>query len=427
LIFLGLLVVAAAVVLLVRRVEVRLVLFSSGLLMAALAGQPLLILDTFGKAMVAGVVAPICSAMGFAAVLTASGCDRQLVVALTRLLHGTGPWLAPASILVAYFCNLAIPSQAGTAAALGPVLVPLLRAAGLTPAQAGAALVLGASFGGELLNPAAQDVLAVGATCAGGAGPITALIVPSGIGGAFVAAFGYWFFTARRLQHSPEPPKRLPVNWLRAFMPLFPVTVLLLSYGGTPGLAWLSKLPEEPGFANVGSGLPVVRAMLLGTALVCILCWRQLQATSKEFYEGMGRAYGSVISLTITAQCFGAGLTAIGLTTSLLALVGHNRTLGILLAIVFPGALAMLSGSGSGPVLAFAQSLLPHMDESHQPTRIAALACHSGSFGRTLSPVAAVVIYTAGLVGVDPRELLKHVARPLLLGALASFVLALIW
>ena len=51
-IFLGLLVVAAAVVLLVRRVEVRLVLFSSGLLMAALAGQPLLILDTFGKAMV---------------------------------------------------------------------------------------------------------------------------------------------------------------------------------------------------------------------------------------------------------------------------------------------------------------------------------------------------------------------------------------
>ncbi len=426
-IFLGLLVVAATVVLLVRRVEVRLVLFVSGLVMASLAGQPLLIVDTFGKAMVAGVVAPICSAMGFAAVLTASGCDRQLVVALTRLLHGTGPWLAPAAILVAYFCNLAIPSQAGTAAALGPVLIPLLRAAGLTPAQAGAALVLGASFGGELLNPAAQDVLAVGATTHDGSGPITALIVPSSIAGAFVTAAAYWFFTARKLKHEPEPPKKLPVNWVRAFMPLFPVTVLLLSFAHVPGLVWLATPPQDPSFSNVALGLPVVRAMCLGTGLVCLLCWRQLQAISKEFFEGMGRAYASVISLTITAQCFGAGLTAIGLTQSLLALVGTDRTLGVLLAIVFPGVLAMLSGSGSGPVLAFAQSLLPHLDESHQPVRIAAIACHSGSFGRTLSPVSAVVIYVAGLVGVDPRELLQHVWRPLLAGALVSFVSALVF
>lgn len=424
--FLALLVVAATIVLLVRRVEVRLVLFTSGLVMASLVGQPLLIVDTFGKAMVAGVVAPICSAMGFAGVLTASGCDRQLVVALTRLLHGTGPWLAPAAILVAYFCNLAIPSQAGTAAALGPVLVPLLLAAGLKPAEAGAALVLGASFGGELLNPAAQDVLAVGATTPAGSGPITALIVPSSIAGAFCAAASYWFFTARRLTHHPEPPKRLPVNWLRAFMPLFPVTVLLLSFAGMPGLRWLATPPQDPAYANVALGLPVVRAMLLGTGMVCLLCWRQLQAISREFYEGMGRAYGSVISLTITAQCFGAGLTAIGLTASLLSLVGSDRTLGVLLAIVFPGALAMLSGSGSGPVLAFAQSLLPHLDASHQPLRIAAIACHSGSFGRTLSPVSAVVIYTAGLVGVDPRELLKHVVRPLLVGAAVSFLVALL-
>lgn len=424
--FLGLLVVAAAIFLLIRRVEVRLVLFCSGLALATLAGNPLLIVDTFGKAMVAGVVAPICSAMGFAAVLTASGCDLQLVVALTRLLHGTGPWLAPASVLVAYACNLAIPSQAGTAAALGPVLIPLLRAAGLRPAQAGAALVLGASFGGDLLNPAAQDVQAIAATTGQAASAISRILLPSNLCGVLVAAGSFWFWTARRLSNSPEPSQRLPVNWLKAFMPLFPVVVLLGSYAGVPGLGWVTAVPDDPAFANVAQGLPVVRAMLLGTGLVCLIAWRQLQATSREFYEGMGRAYGSIISLTITAQCFGAGLAAIGLTGALLSLVGANRALGIGLAIVFPGLLALLSGSGSGPVLAFAQSFLGQLDSTHEPARMAALACLSGGFGRTCSPVSAVVMYTAGLVGVDPRELLQPLARPMLLGASTSFLLALL-
>ncbi|HZP83104.1 MAG TPA: hypothetical protein VFB21_15795, partial [Chthonomonadaceae bacterium] len=78
LLFLACLIVVGAVVLMARQVEVRLALLGAGLLMALLAGKPLAVLDTFTTAMVAVMVAPICAAMGFAAVLKATDCDRHL-------------------------------------------------------------------------------------------------------------------------------------------------------------------------------------------------------------------------------------------------------------------------------------------------------------------------------------------------------------
>jgi DcuC family C4-dicarboxylate transporter len=69
----------------------------------------------------------------------------------------------------------------------------------------------------------------------------------------------------------------------------------------------------------------------------------------------MGAAYGSIISLTITAQCFGAGIAAVGLSEQLLHAAQKTGSLN-LLAAGFPWTLATLSGSGSGPVLAFAET-----------------------------------------------------------------------
>src|SRR5688500_2593805 len=74
-----LLIIGGAVYLIARRMDVRLVLLAAGLVLAGLAGRPLAVFDTFTRAMVTGMVAPICAAMGFAAVLAATGCDRHLV------------------------------------------------------------------------------------------------------------------------------------------------------------------------------------------------------------------------------------------------------------------------------------------------------------------------------------------------------------
>jgi len=96
--------------------------------------------------------------------------------------------VVPGGILVAYLVNMAVPSQASTAAALGPILVPLLLASGLPAAVAGAALILGASFGGDLLNPGSQDVQAVAGVAKLSAVALSARVIPASIAGAVVAA-----------------------------------------------------------------------------------------------------------------------------------------------------------------------------------------------------------------------------------------------
>jgi len=119
-------ILAVSLALVARRVDVRLVLIGAGLALAALGGRPLASADTFTRAMVAPMVAPICASMGFAAVLGLTGCDRHLVRLLLAPLRRARRAVLPGTILAAYLVNLAVPSQSSTAAMLGPVLLPAL-------------------------------------------------------------------------------------------------------------------------------------------------------------------------------------------------------------------------------------------------------------------------------------------------------------
>jgi DcuC family C4-dicarboxylate transporter len=444
---LTLLIIAAAVYLMVRGVEVRVVLLGAGLAMAVLARRPLVITDTFTRAMVAGMVAPICAAMGFAMVMTATGCDKHLVHLLLKPLRRTRFLVLPGGLLVAYLVNMAISSQTSTAAALGPILVPLLMASGYRPTVAGAALLLGASFGGDLLNPGAQDVQAIAGVTGLAGAELSRRIIPASIAGALVATITFALLNGRAGARGartdevapgdaaqaavPAPaapaasasPKDFRINPLRAALPLVPVALLLLGYGGLPWLRWLVTVPEAPDWKPLANALPVVRAMLVGLALTAAVCWRDVARLTRSFFEGMGAAYGSIISLTITAQCFGAGIAAVGLSDVLLSAATRTGSRNVL-AASFPWALACLSGSGSGPILAFAEMFLTNMGGGDETAKLAALACFGGAFGRTMSPVAAVVVYTSGLVGVSPVLLIRRLLPALLAGAAVAMILA---
>jgi len=56
--------------------------------------------------------------------------------------------------------------------------------------------------------------------------------------------------------------------------------------------------------------------------------------------------------------------------------------------------------------------------------RLAALACFGGAFGRTMSPVAAVVVYCSGLAAVSPIALVRRLTPAIAAGAVVSFGLA---
>jgi DcuC family C4-dicarboxylate transporter len=426
---LTLLIIAAAVYLMVRQVDVRLVLLGAGLAMALLARKPLVITDTFARAMVASMVAPICAAMGFAMVMTATGCDKHLVHLLLRPLRRARLLILPGGILVAYVVNMAISSQTSTAAALGPILVPLLLAAGYSPTVAGAALLLGASFGGDLLNPGAQDVQAIAGVTQIPAPALSRRIIPASIAGAFVATTTFTLLNWRTTPTQPneptpsQPAEEFRIDPLRAAIPLVPIALLLLGYAGVPWLRWLIAVPDAPDWKPLANALPIVRAMLIGTALAALICWREISRLTRSFFTGMGDAYAGIISLTITAQCFGAGIAAVGLSEVLLTAATKTGALK-LLSGGFPWALATLSGSGSGPVLAFAETFLKQMPPGDPTTQLAALACFGGAFGRTMSPVAAVTVYTFGLTSVSPVLLIRTLLPALLAGAAVAMLLA---
>ncbi len=159
---LALLMVATAVVLVVKGWDVRLVLLGAALAIAALAGDvPLVLREFLATFSNEKFVVPICSAMGFAYVLKHTGCDRHLVKLLMDPLRHFRVLLVPGVIASGFIVNIPLVSQTSTAVCLGAVVVPLMRAAGYSMATIGACLLLGASIGGELLNPGAPELLTV--------------------------------------------------------------------------------------------------------------------------------------------------------------------------------------------------------------------------------------------------------------------------
>lgn len=117
----SIIVVIATIYALIKRYEARLVLITSGLVMAIASLQPMVAFQQFDKSMTNGaLIIAICSAMGFAASVSLTKCDVHLVALLTRPLKSLGVMLLPACMLVTSLCSVAIPSTAGLCAAVGP-------------------------------------------------------------------------------------------------------------------------------------------------------------------------------------------------------------------------------------------------------------------------------------------------------------------
>ena len=331
------LIIATSMTLIVRRVDVRVVLIGAGLALAALSGRPMAIADTFARAMVAPMVAPICASMGFAAVLKVTGCDRQLVNLLIRPLRKTRWAVLPGGIAATYLVNLAVPSQSSTAAMMGPVLLPLIVAAGSGREHAAAALVLGSSFGGDLLNPGSQDVQSIAGMTRIRAEDLSHRIVPASLTGLVVAAIAFAVMNRRAtgvdeeptsaiLDAGDDPPPIVPSSLLKAFVPLVPISLLLVAHSGWPPMAWLLRLPPGDDWKPLAGALPVVRAMLMGVMTAAALALRDVARLAREGFDGMGSAYGNRSGpLTISAQCFGAGVAASGLGDALLRHAGGSR------------------------------------------------------------------------------------------------------
>lgn len=449
-------VAAVAVALTVRGWDVRLVLLGAALLIAgatdltaapdparplALAAVVREFLGTFANEK---FVVPICTAMGFAYVLRHTGCERHLVLLLVTPLRTVRGLLVPGVVLVGFLVNIPVISQTSTAVCIGPVLVPLMRAAGYSLATTGACLLLGASVGGELLNPGAPELLTifdktevptvVQAETYLLPLVLTQLAVSAGV---LWAMSVWWERTASRPGHGSggtllsiesdttpavtgeaRPGGR--VNILKALVPLVPLALLFAA--GPP--LHLLDIPDEwvappkagkrdPAYSSRLIGL----AMLAGVAVAMAVTPGKARDGVRQFFDGAGYGFAAVVSLIVTATCFGRPVEAAGVAAVLGRVIAAFPDLMHPLAAFVPLAFAELCGSG----MASTQSLYgffhgPAVAYGHDPTAVGALVALGSAAGRTMSPVAAVVLMCGTLTDTNPFTLAKRVAVPLLCG-----------
>jgi DcuC family C4-dicarboxylate transporter len=435
----------------IRRVETRLALLAGGLAMAVLSLKPQAWSEAFTRNMTsAGLISVILPVMGFAAVMDLTGCNRHLVKMLTDPLMKVRFVLVPAAMLVTYLMNIAISSAAGCAATVGVVLIPAMMAAGIHPAMAAAAVFAG-TWGSvfspgsphpaviaKIANMSVIEVILAHKAASIAAALIVAAILfvetklfrqdqnwtPEKAGSSLNTAGSVGGPTSSKkaagggvppdLGGGPDANKDQKqeienVNVIRAIVPLVPLMLLIITF---PQLGLTTQwLPN---------GLTVLEAMMIGTVLGMVVTRISPVKVTKDFFDGMGNAYGGIIGIIIAAGVFIGGLEAAGVIGSLINLLKEVKSAVPVLGTFGPFVMAVLSGSGDAAALAFNNAVTPHAPEfgiTH--VDLGNLAWIGGALGRSMSPVAAACIIAAGFAGMNPFEVAKRNVIPMIVAAVA--------
>ncbi len=442
----GLIVIGLAIVAVARQMEVRLVLSLAALALGVVAGQALSVLQkglaTFGDEQ---FVLPICSAMGFAFVLRQTGCDKHLVQMLVGPVRRVRPLLIPATVVIGFLVNIPIISQTSTAVSIGPVLTPLLRAARVSPLTIGAALLLGSSIGGELLNPGAPEFQTIARALHVDSRICVVRMWPLLLIHLLVTTALFWWLAVRA--DAAAPPAAAPeepvettdepafrVSPMKALVPLVPLVLLFVT--GPPlelvkvDSIWLVTKEEltslqaiHPEAATQDLALAKARpriialAMMIGAMVAAATAWRSAGAATRAFFEGAGYAFAHIISLIVCASAFGQGVKAIGLAGLLGQALEAMPGLFLPSALLLPLLFAILCGSGFAATASlFGFFVEPSEKLGVDAVGVGSLVSLSAAAGRAMSPVSAVGLMCGEMTGTPPILLARRVALPLLAG-----------
>lgn len=419
----------AVVVLTALRVDVRLTLLLGAAALFAAgggAGMAEMLTKVVAEMSNAATIVPIGSAMGFAFILRVTGCDREMVRLLLRPLRLAPALLVPGGVAAGYLVNTTIVSQCGTAAVLGPILIPLLRAGGLDAATAGATLLLGASMGGELFNPGAVEMRKLSELTGLAGHDVVSRQAPLNFAACGSALLTFWLLAWRNSRAVEPTPDAEPVadepriNVFKALIPVAPLAILFAD--GTLG-------PSSP-LAGFEGPSKILAAMLVGSLLAWLAVPRCGPRLAPEFFEGAGYAYTHVISLIVAASTFAEGVRKSGLIQVVVKMLAERPAMAPFASAILPWGLAVIGGSGIAPAVAIMDFFVPAADAMGlDPVRIGTLASLGAHFGRTMSPAAAVVAMCARLSDAPGPRLIFRVAPPLLIGMtvmIAATVLGII-
>ncbi|WP_196598222.1 C4-dicarboxylate transporter DcuC [Pectinatus frisingensis] len=404
----------------VKKYETRLVLMFSGLLMAVIGGTPEIAINAFIKELVDPSLTPIiCLTMGFSFIIDATNCSNSLISIITSWLKKAKPILIPATVILVWFMNVALISASGLAAAVGAILIPTLIRAGIHPAMAASAVLLG-TWGSSVSpgNPFIAQVAQLADT------DVMSIIIPTApklficviITSVILTLTAYLKkenFSSENtyVKDDHKISNTTKINYFYATIPLIPIVLLIIS---SPIVGWIPQV-----------SIPI--AMLFGTVLCLIVTRPNIKNFANFYFKGLGTGFSDIVCLIAAAAVFIQGMDSIGLTSALIDGMRNSASIAKVSAVFGPFFLAAISGSGNAAVLAFNGTVTPHAAAFNLNIADMGSAVQAAAMlGRCLSPVAGVSIICAKLANVNPMDLTKRNAIPCIIGGIAMIILILL-
>ncbi len=403
---------------LIKRWETRLVLITAGLFLCCISLAPMNGLNAFAKSMTNNsLIMAICGSMGFAFTASYTKCDRSLVYYLATPIRGLGIFLIPICTAITFFINIAIPSAAGCAAAVGSTLIPVMLRAGIKPAAAAAA-ILGGTIGSylspgtshnpyvaKMANMEVMDFIGFHAQYSILCGAI--LVV-----GVLIVCFLLGDHKGDKNAQVDESKLQkqdddFKPSAIKAIVPLIPIVILVA------GNLWIPAIK-----------MGVAQAMLIGAICALVIARANPQDFTKQFFSGMGKGYADVMGIIIAAGVFAAGLRATGLIDAAVAALKESNDIARWGASIGPWLMGVITGSGDAATLAFNETVTPHAKDFGMTIEgLGGLAFLTGALGRTMSPLAGVTILVSGIAMVSPIEVIKRTAVPCFIAVIACAIL----
>lgn len=318
--------------------------------------------------------------------------------------------LLGASFLVSQIMVIFVPSHAGLALLLMVTLYPILIRSGVSPINA----ILAAQTAGV-------DVSEY----------FVYYQLPLFVGVVIILTFVHmfvqrwwdkregWVFDPNNIQtlagaKTTEQDKKVPKIY--AILPIIPLFLII----------FFSKV------AGSHIRMDVVTAMVISTVIAIIFelirlrNFRDVLASFKLFFEGMGKILVSVVSLIVCGEFFAAGLIKSGFMGTLIT-AANDAGFGLATMVIVGGALVWLfsfiMGSGNAAFFSFAP-LLPnvaHVIGVPIIQLIFPLQVILG-FGRASSPITGAIVAISGLAGVSPFQVAKRTFIPMLFGTAITYI-----
>jgi DcuC family C4-dicarboxylate transporter len=366
----------------------------------------------------AGVGLMIMAIGGFVAYIDKIGASKALVhVAMKPLkLFKKKPYIAASMVIpIGQILFVSIPSAAGLSLLLMASLFPILVNLGVSKLTAVSVITAATAFG---MGPA--SAITVSASALSEIPVIDYLVdyqIPLVWPLSISMMITYYFVNKhfdKKIEKEEvvetESGKKLDVPVIYALIPILPI-ILLIAFSK------LFNLFPSP------ITLDTTTAMFISLFIALIFEGfrrrniKEVFDTLNVFWNGMGNIFKTVVTLIITADIFAKGLISLGLIEGLLTFAqnaGFGAVgIGIVMTVMIFLA-SMLMGSGNASFFAFGP-LVPKMSKALGVDSISIILPmqFSASMGRTVSPVAGVIIATAEIAQVSAISIVKRNIIPL--------------